>query len=130
MLQDNIAKEDAVDRFVARHASLVTCTLSGFERLVFRGHLLPLMQDGGMFHFLTHAGVRLLDFKKFVLKTSERVKHAALAEAERRGRPVRYLESSSTSKEELARRLLAEHPLDKPGLICAFKAVEPCMSFE
>jgi len=83
-----------------------------------------------MFHFLTHAGVRLLDFKKFVLKTSERVKHAALAEAERRGRPVRYLESSSTSKEELARRLLAEHPLDKPGLICAFKAVEPCMSFE
>lgn len=127
---DHLAKEDAVDRFVARHASLVTCTLSGFDRLVFRGHLLPLMQDGGMFSFLCRAGVRLLDFKNFVTSTSERVKNAALADAERRARPVRYLESSATSKEDLARRLLAEHPLDKPGLICAFKVVEPCMSFE
>jgi len=43
---------------------------------------------------------------------------------------VRYLASSRTDKEKLARTLLAEHPLEKPGLICAFKSVEPCMSFE
>jgi hypothetical protein len=36
-----------------------------------------------MFHFLNRAGVRLLDFKNFVLATSERLKHAALAVAER-----------------------------------------------
>lgn len=119
-----------MDRFVARHASLVTSTLSGFDRIVLRGTLLPLVQDRGMFTFLTRAGVRLLDFKAFVLKTSERVKQAALAAAERLGRPVRYLDSPKTSKEELARQLLAEHPLDKPGLVCTFKAVEPCMSFE
>ena len=83
-----------MDIFVARHASLVTSTLSGFDRLVFRGHLLPLMQDGGMFRFLSRAGVQLLDFKDFVLKTSERVKKAALAPAERLGRPVRYLSRS------------------------------------
>jgi len=80
--------------------------------------------------FLSYANVRLLDFKDFALKTSERVKSAALAEAERRGRPVQYLESAAVSKEDLARRLLLEHPLQKPGLVCAFKAVEPCMSFE
>jgi len=119
-----------VERFVARFASLVTATLSGFDRLVFRGTLLPLVQDQGLFRFLNRAGVRLLDFKSFALQTSQRVKEAALAEATRRGRPVRYLESSKTSKEELARRLLAEAPLPKPGLVCAFKAVEPCMSFE
>jgi hypothetical protein len=83
-----------------------------------------------MFAFLKRAGIRLLDFKDFVLKTSQRVKDAALAEAMRRDRPVRYLESSTISKEDLARRLLAVHPLDKPRLVCAFKAVEPCMSFE
>lgn len=116
--------------FVARHASLVTSTLSGFDRLVFRGTLLPLVRDGGMFAFLVRAGVRLLDFKNFVVKTSERVKLSALAVAERLGRPVCYLESSRPSKEALAQRLLAEHPLDKPGLVCAFKTVEPCMSFE
>lgn len=131
MVNDNhLAKEDAVDLFVARHASLVTSTLSGFDRLVFRGTLLPLVRDRGMFAFLTRAAVRLLDFKAFALKTSERVKEAALAEVQRRGRPERYLESPKISKEYLARTLLAEHPLERPGLVCAFKAVEPCMSFE
>jgi len=119
-----------VDQFVARHASLVTCTLSGFDRLVFRGTLLPLVRQNGMFAFLCRAGVRLLDFKDFVVQTSERVKEAALAAATRYDRPVRYLESPKVSKEDLARQLLQQHPLDKPGLICAFKAVEPCMSFE
>jgi hypothetical protein len=116
--------------FVARHESAVACTLSGFDRLVFRGSLLPLVRDGGMHVYLARAQTRLLDFKDLALKSSERVKKAALAEAERLGRPTRYLESPRVSKEDLARKLLSEHPLAKPGLVCAFTAVEPCMSFE
>ena len=98
--------------------------------MVFRGTLLPLMPDRGMFNFLVRAGIRLLDFKDYVSKTSARVKEAVLAEAEKLRRPVEYLESSKTSKEDLAKKLLAKHPLQKPGLVCVFKAVEPCMSFE
>lgn len=123
-------KENAVDKFIARHASRISFTLSGFDRLVFRGTLLPLMPEGGMFRFLQRVGVRLLDFKDYVVKTSERVKDAAIAEAEKLARPVEYLESPKTSKEDLAKRLLAKYPLEKPGLVCVFKAVEPCMSFE
>src|SRR5512137_1716747 len=130
VLANHPTKEDAVTPFVARHASVVTSTLSGFDRLVFRGTLQPLVRDRGMFTFLCHAGIRLLDFKTFVVKTSERVKQAALAVAERLGRPVCYLDSPKISKEGLARRLLDKHPLDNPGLVCAFKTVEPCMSFE
>ena len=96
---------------------------------MFRGSLLPLFRDGGMFFFLERTGVRLLDFKEYVSNTSERVKQAALAEARRRDRPVRYLESSKTDKEKLAKRLLAEQPVDR-GLIGVLTAVEPCMSFE
>jgi hypothetical protein len=118
-----------LQRFVARYRSLVTGVLSGFDRLVFRGSLLPLIRDGGMFFFLEAAGVRLLDFRKFVLATTERVKEASLAEARRLERPLRYLESSTVNKEELARRLLAEHPVER-GLICVLTAVEPCMTFE
>ena len=116
-------------RFIARYRSVITGVLSGFDRLVFRGTLLPLVRDGGMFFFLERASIRLLDFRSFVLSTSERVKQAALAEAGRLGRPVRYLESSKTDKEELARKLLAENPIER-GLICLLTAVEPCMSFE
>ena len=56
-----------MDRFLARYRPLVTAVLSGFDRLVFRGSLLPLIIDRGMYTFLTRAGVRLLDFKEFVL---------------------------------------------------------------
>jgi hypothetical protein len=118
-----------VKSFITRLGSQVTAVLSGFDRLVFRGTLLPLMRQYGMFHFLEHAGVRLLDFKKYVLSTSERVKAAALDEVRKLGRPQMYLHSSGTSKEDLARKLLVEHPL-KEGLVCAFTTVEPCMSFE
>lgn len=115
--------------FLARFGSHVTAVLSGFDRLVFRGTLIPLVRKAGMHIFLRYADVLLLDFKKYALSTSERVKTAALADVRKLDRPQVYLESSRTSKEDLARRLLAEHPV-KEGLVCAFTTVEPCMSFE
>lgn len=118
-----------MERFVARYGSLVTSILSGFDRLVFRGTLLPLMRELGMYTFLKRSGVRLLDYKPFVQATSERVKEAAQRPAREHERPIRYLQSSTINKEAFARRLLAEHPLDE-GLICVLTAVEPCTSFE
>jgi hypothetical protein len=118
-----------MERFVARYGSLVTSILSGFDRLVFRGTLLPLMRELGMYTFLKRSGVRLLDYKPYVLATSERVKGAALRPAQEHERPIHYLPSSTVDKEAFARRLLAEHPIDQ-GLICVLTAVEPCTSFE
>ena len=118
-----------MERFVARYRPLVTSILSGFDRLVFRGTLIPLIREGGMQTFLSKAGVRLLDFKGFVLSTSERIKEAALREVREAQRPVRYLESSHVDKEDLARQLDAERPV-REGPICALTAVEPCTSFE
>lgn len=129
LVANTVTKEDAVETFVARHRAVVTGVLSGFDRLVFRGSLLSLIRSGGMYFFLEHVGVRLLDFRKYVLATTERVQKASLAEACRLGRPIRYLESPSIDKEDLARRLLVEHPVEQ-GLICVLKAVEPCMTFE
>ncbi len=98
-------------------------------RLVFRGTLIPHMRELGMYTFLKRSGVRLLDYKPFVLAMSERAKEAALRAARGRGRPIRYLQSSKIDKEELARQLLEEHPTDE-GPICALTTVEPCASFE
>lgn len=122
-------EDDAMNAFVARFKAQITGVLSGFDRIVFRGTLTPLLWKHGMFTYLKRAGVRLLDFKTFVSKTSDRVKEAALAEARDAKRPIRYLESSFTSKEDLSRQLLAEHPIDE-GLVCALTAIEPCTSFE
>jgi hypothetical protein len=124
-----LPKEDAVKEFVARYRPLVTGVLSGFDRLVFRGHLLPLIRAGGMYFFLEAAGVRLLDYKKFVTAITQRVKEASVAEAHKLSRPIQYLDSPNIDKEERARQLLAEHPVDR-GLICVLTALEPCMTFE
>ena len=118
-----------MQKFIARHGVFVSSVLSGFDRLVLRGSLRAL-RHLGIYGFLQRSGVRLLDFGKFAQATTERVKEAALAEAGDRGRPVLYLDSPRTSKEDLARDLLRQQPLAEPGLICTFKAVEPCMRFE
>jgi hypothetical protein len=118
-----------MEKFIARHAALVTSVLSGFDRLVFRG-LLRALRHRGIHRFLDATGIRLLDFGTFAQKTTERVKQAALAEAERAQRPVVYLDSARARPEEVARELLAKSPLTEPGLICALTRVEPCMRFE
>jgi len=118
-----------VEKFVARFGSAVTAIVSGFDRVVFRGTLLPLVVERGMHTLLARAGVRLLDFKSYALSTSESVKEASLREAVEKQRPVRYLQSAAVNKEALVQTLLREHPVEQ-GLLCAFRTVEPCMSFE
>jgi len=115
--------------FLSRFGSKITGVLSGFDRLVFRGTLIPLVREGGMLSFLCRAGVQLLGFGAFVEKTSKAVKQASLEEAQREQRPVLYLASSKTNKEELVGKILREKPVEK-GLVCALKTVESCMSFE
>lgn len=115
--------------FLSRFGSSIIGTLSGFDRLVFHGTLTPLLWKGGIQSFLKKVGVRGAAFKDYAQQISSRVETAAVAEARRAGRPVRYLPSSAVSKEELARQILAEQPTDR-GIIAAFTVVEPCMSFE
>jgi hypothetical protein len=115
--------------FLSRFGSLVTGVLSGFDRLVFRGCLMPLMRRGGLEGFLGATGIRLLDFGPYAKATTEQVKQASLAEARENGRPIQYLDSPRTDKEALARDLLAKHPVEE-GLICVLTALEPCMTFE
>ncbi len=75
-------EEDAVlEKFIARYRSAVTAVVSGFDRLVFRGTLLPLVMERGMHTLLSRTGVRLLNFKRYALTTSERVTNASLREA-------------------------------------------------
>ncbi len=118
-----------METFLARYRPAITGVVCGLDRLVFRGSILALIREGGMYTFLHRAGVQLLGFRDFVLATSQRLKRASLAEAREHDRPIRHLLSSTTDKEALARQLLEQHPVDS-GLICALTIVEPCSSFE
>ncbi|MBV8544742.1 MAG: hypothetical protein JO088_08355 [Acidobacteria bacterium] len=118
-----------MEKFLSRYHSLITAVLPGFDRVVFHGILQRLMRHDGMYFMLKDADVRLLDFKKFAIGTTEQVKQASLAEAQRNNRPILYLRTANVDKQKLARKILAENPVEQ-GLICVFKAMEPCMTFE
>jgi len=115
--------------FISRHAEKIIGVLKGFDRIVFRGHLRPLSHVGGFLSFLWHNGVLLKEFKPFAQDTTCRLKEASLKEAETRNRPIEYLESSRTDKENKAREILKGNPVDS-GLICVFKVIEPCVTYE
>jgi hypothetical protein len=104
-------------------------SLSGFDRLVFRGTLRRLLYPGGMDYCLAFLGVLLKDFAQYVLQVTARLKEASLAAARGAGRPIQYLASSQVSKEDLARKMAARDRL-ADGLICVLSCVEPCQTFE
>jgi len=106
----------------------VTGTLSGWDRLIFRGCLFMLTYLDGMLTFLRQMGVLLKDYSDWAKSISDAMKQACLAEAQRRNRPVIYLTSSQTRKDETARKILLDKPIAE-GLICLFTCLEPCTTY-
>jgi len=118
-----------METFVQKHARDVTGVMNGFDRLVFRGTLRRLAYRDGMMAYLWAAGVLLKDFAKHVMSVSTRLKKESQALASRAGRPVVYLASSRTDKEQAARKI-AQRDSIQEGLICILSCVEPCWSFD
>jgi hypothetical protein len=117
-----------MNSFVQRHLSSVTGLLSGFDRVRFRGTLRMLSHTGGFASFLRIIGVKLKDFGSYVQETTQKICQASDQVAAAAGRPVVYVPSSSTSKEELAREIAGRDGV-KEGLVCVLTCVEPCWSY-
>lgn len=118
-----------MDQFISKHANAVIGTLSGFDRLVFRGTLRRLAHSGGMMSYLWAMGILLKDFVSHAETLTRRLKEASADLARRTSRPIRYLPSSGTSKEQIAREIARSDGITE-GLICVLTAVEPCLSYE
>ncbi len=118
-----------MEGFIQRHRDSVIGVLNGFDRLRLRGSIRWLAHAGGMRSFLQEVGVLLKDFKQYALSVTGQVRTAIEQVAISANRPLRYLQSSSLSKEDLAREI-AERDGITEGLICILSSVEPCFSYE
>src|SRR5580658_8799630 len=108
--------------FLQTLTGLVFGVLSGFDRLMFRGHLRQLSYPGGMNRYCNFNGVKLTEFKAHAERQTERLIEASQAEAQRLGRPIQYLASPKLRKEDLARKI-AERDGISAGLIAVFSCV-------
>src|SRR5215469_17018905 len=116
-----------MNEFISRYQSQLHGVLTGFDRLVLRGHL-ALNNDPGMKGYLWANQIAWKDYASHVEQMSRRVKEASLATLETSQRPVRYLANGEESKEQMARDIARKDNITS-GPICAFTAVEPCWTW-
>src|SRR5438093_2349300 len=98
----NISRRRVMKRFLERHHSRITGTLSGFDRVLFRGTLRSIAYVSGLEVFLYSQHVLFKDFGAYVEGLSQRIVAQAKQTSSKLGRPYQYLASSKESKEELA----------------------------
>ncbi|MEO6565573.1 MAG: hypothetical protein ABIO63_06020, partial [Casimicrobiaceae bacterium] len=79
--------------------------------------------------YLSANRVLLNDFENHAKERTKTLIDSSLVEARRLNRPTPYLASSQICKEEEARRIASRDQISD-GLICVFKTVEPCWTFE
>jgi hypothetical protein len=117
-------------KFISRHAQEVLGVLSGFDRIRFRGTFRQLAHVDGMFAILCYLHVLLKEFHAFAEETTARFRAGVESMALRTDRPVQYLPSPQTNKEELVQKVLRERGVGPEGAIANFSTIEVCQAYE
>src|SRR6185369_936616 len=87
-------KGTPMQRFLQRFVLLVAGTLSGWDRLVFKGKLCPLYSPEGMNCHLSANHVRYRDFQAYAAQVTAQVLESAGVPHAQAGGYFRYLNSS------------------------------------
>ncbi|MCF6285077.1 MAG: hypothetical protein L3K26_07795 [Candidatus Hydrogenedentes bacterium] len=119
-----------MNAFIRKFSGIVKGTLTGFDRIVFKGSILPLMYDEGVKSFCRGRGILNKDYKSWMLKQTGKLIDSATQYAETRyDKGITHIASSRTRKEELARQRQQKMNIDR-GLIGVWSAVESCRSYK
>lgn len=115
--------------FVAKFRDMIKGIITGFDRIVFKGSMLPLTHAAGAMSFCQSHGIRNKDFKRWAMDQTALVVDAAHRYAvQHGGRGIQPIVFSKTRKEELAHRCQQEEGIAS-GLIGVWSAVESCWSY-
>lgn len=113
-----------MDGFLQRFGGQIKGVITGFDRIVFKGCIRPLMFADGAMGFLRSRGVLNKGYKDWVLKQSAALVCAAEALAQRTcGRGIEPIRSSLERKESLAHDRQKARGLSE-GLIGVWSSVE------
>lgn len=114
--------------FLAAFATIIYGTLSGFDRIRFRGTQRHLAYPNGLDNHLWNEKVLLKDFKEHATKTTERIWADIESHAKQQKLDIYYVRNASQSKEKLADQL-AKKAGRTEGLVAILSAVEPCQTY-
>jgi hypothetical protein len=115
--------------FVAKFRDVVKGILTGFDRIVFKGSILPLCHAAGAMSFCQSHGIRNKDFKSWAMSQTEQVVGSAQSLAHEHGvGEIEFIRSSKLRKEDLAHKRQEKLGIES-GLIGVWSATESCWSY-
>jgi hypothetical protein len=117
-----------MERFLQRHNDRILGTITGFDRVLFRGQLLSICHIRAMDRFLSSQHILYKHFSQFAQIFTDQIISHAKTIARKADRPYQYLSSSTISKEDFARSIMLKDNITQ-GLVCLLSCVEPCHSF-
>jgi hypothetical protein len=119
-----------MDILLNRFSEKVNSVITGFDRIVFKGMIMPIMHAVGMSSFLIARKVLNKDFKSYVIKQSKVIEQSAVEIVKTQsGRGITYIPSYKQRKEELAHERQRETGIQE-GLIGVWSCVESCNTYK
>ena len=129
-----------MQQFIEKYGDQISGTLSGFDRLVFRGTPQRLnisyfdasrriVVAKGMEEYLWQNHILFKDYGAHVKGVSERIKQASLKPFREANLPVVFVGDPHQDKDLPARQLAAERGI-RSGLVCAISTLEPSPTFD
>lgn len=113
-----------------KFGSIVKGVLSGFDRIVFKGSILPLMHEAGVSSFLGSKKILNKEYKAWMMEQTARIVDQSEAFAKKQtGSPITPIRSSKERKEAMARERQKEQGITE-GLIGVWSAIESCMTYK
>jgi len=113
--------------FLRKYQNEITGSISGWDRIAFRGTIRWLANLRGIESYMYMKGILLKDFGAWAEEHTKQVRAACVRTAESLGIEQRYLNSSTVNKEAIAKQIAFNSAI-KSGPICMLSVVEPSYS--
>ena len=110
-------------QFIAKFGSQIYGTLSGFDRVVFRGSLRRLTHSEGMKMYRIRNGLLCKQYMDHVKQVSLDLKEASLEPFRRQQLPVEFIRDPQADKDQIARAHAARLGIQQ-GNVCALTCLE------
>lgn len=99
--------------------------LTGFDRIIINGYSRQLNNCRQFLYYMIQNDCNLVDFNKFAEEHTKSLCEHIDKLVSVQNRPTEFIMSSKISKDEVARKLFNESPVEE-GLVCCISAMEVC----
>jgi hypothetical protein len=115
--------------FIQKYENKIKSVVNGFDRMLFKGIYRPFSYVAGLGNYFYEQDILCKDYVGFMQEKTQQIKDYCQETIEKANRPDIYLYSSSIRKIDKAKEIAKQDKIEH-DLICQFRIVEPCMSYQ